>query len=185
MAKPHHLSWDWRRAEELTGQQSISRTQDLPASERDHLLAAITNELSSDEFESEEARKKAAMEARIKYVDLGDGKPEVVVQSADGTTCSPTGNCAFWVFRLTENSYGALLQAEAQTFTLQRSHTHGLLDIVLARHGSAWESEVKVYKFDGKSYREGDCYSAAWEQLGSDGELHKLKEPKLIPCSAR
>ena len=155
----------------------------MPASERRRLLAAITDELSDNEFESEEARKKAPSDARIKYVALdSDGKSEVIVQAGDSTSCSPTGNCAFWILRWRGNSYFPLLRAEAQTFTLQPSHTHGFLDIVLTRHGSAFESEVKVYRFDGESYQEGECYTAEWEKLGADGEFRKLKEPKLTPC---
>ena len=185
-ASPHRLDWNWRRDQELTWKQSLGRTQNLSASERDRLLRAIADQLSSVEFQSEEERKKAPADARIKYVVLsGNDNPEVVVQAGDNTSCSPTGNCAFWILRRRGNSYSSMLQAEAQTFTIQPSRTNGFYDIVLTRHGSAFDSEVKVYRFDGESYKEGDCYWASWEQSSADGRVHKLRAPKLTPCGAR
>jgi len=185
-AKPHHLVWDWRRAEELSWKQSIGRTRNLSASERDRLLAAIADELSDEEFESDEARTEAASDARIKYVALNsDGKSEVIVQAGDSTSCSPVGNCVFWILRRRGNSYFLLLRSEAKLFTLQPSRTHGFLDIVLTRHNSAFDSEVRVYQFDGQSYQESDCYWAEWEPSGAHGESHNLRKPKLTPCGAR
>ena len=187
-ARLHPLNWDWRREEELSWKQSIERTRTLSTSERNRLLAAISEEFSTSEFEfeSEDDRQKAPAQARIKYVVLGsDGRSEVIVQAGDSTTCGPTGNCAFWIFRKRGKSYSPILRAEAQTFTVQPSRTRGFLEIVLTRHGSAFESEVKVYRFSGEIYREGECYTAEWEQLNSNGEFHKLKEPRLTACGAR
>jgi len=182
--KVRPLKWDWRHAEELTWKQSIERTSYLSPSERKRLLEAVASQISEIDFESEEDRKKAPAKARFKYVDLdGDGASEVIVQSGDETTCSPTGNCAFWVFRRRGNSYIPLLDAGAQTFTIQQSRTHGLHDIVLALHGSAFQSEVRIYRFDGESYQPGECYDAEWSHSGSDGESQGLKSPQLTPCA--
>jgi hypothetical protein len=83
------------------------------------------------------------------------------------------------------DSYSALLSAEAQTFTIQPSRTHGLHDIVLTRHASGVESEVKIYRFDGERYQEGECYTAYWAETDSNGELHKFDAPKLTSCGTR
>jgi len=185
-ARPRRLKWEWRREEELSPSQSMAGMVNLSASERDHLLSAIAGELSDEEFESDEARKKAAAEARAKYVVLGaDGRFEVIVQAVDVISCSGTGNCAFWIMRPRGDSYSPLLKAEAQTFTIQPTRTHGFYDIVLTRHDSAFESEVKVYRFDGEHYQEGECYTAEWSQSGSDGKSHRLQDPRLTPCGAR
>ena len=183
---PHRFDWNWRRSQELSWRQSIGKTQNLSRTERDRLLAAITHQLSDYDFQSEEDQNKAPMEARIKYVVLGSGSDqEVIVQAGDRTSCSPTGNCAFWILRRQGDSYAPLLRAEAQTFTLQRTRNLGFLDIVLTRHDSAFQSEVRVYKFDGESYKEAGCYWAEWQQVGEDGEYHKLEDPKITICGAR
>jgi hypothetical protein len=183
--RPYHLNWDWRRNQELTWEQSLRRTQNLSEAERSHLLAAMADQLSGYDFQSEDERKKAAADARIKLVALGRGGNSDFIVQAGSALCSPTGNCTFWILRRRGNLYTPLLETEAQTFTLQRSRNNGLLDIVLTRHSSASESEVKVYKFDGKSYKESGCYMAEWAQLGPDGEFHKLKAPKLTACNMR
>src|SRR5437762_474827 len=72
--------------------------------------------------------------------------------------CSPTGNCPFWVLRRRGSEYEVLLEAEAQTFTIQPIQSRGFSDLVLARHGSAFESAARVYKFNGESYASTRCY---------------------------
>lgn len=58
IVRQNSLRWDWRREEELDTQQSIARTKTLPASERTPLLAAITQQLTGAEFQSEDDRTK-------------------------------------------------------------------------------------------------------------------------------
>ena len=126
--RPGLLHWDRRRSQELSRKQSIGRTENLSRTERDRLIAAIADQLSDYDFQTDEERKKAPEDARVKYVGLGKkGDSEVIVQAGDSTLCSPTGNCAFWILRRQGKSYVPLLKAEAQTFTLQQTRNRGFL----------------------------------------------------------
>jgi hypothetical protein len=186
-ATQSRLSWDWHHAQELSWKQSISRTTNLTTPERDRLLTAIVKQLRQSDFESAEEMRRVAAETRIQYVDLdSDGKPDVIAQAGgDNPGCSPTGNCTFWILHSHDGRYETLLEAEAQTFTVQPTRSKKFFTVVLTRHSSAFESEVKVYKFDGEAYREDGCYTAEWEALGDDGEYHRLKEPRITSCKAQ
>jgi len=191
-ARKPHGRWELVKQEELDCRVSISRLKSIESSERKRLVKAITDALRDsgvvkDGWVSEEQLPQVAAETRIKYIDLnGDGKPEVVAQAGgEGSGCSPTGNCPFWILRRQGESYEILLDGEAQTFTIQRTRTKGYLDIVLSRHGSAFESEARTYTFDGEFYREGSCFDVEWSALGSDDEMHQLKKPRISPCGSR
>jgi hypothetical protein len=184
--------WDLERQEELDWRVSISRLKNIESSERKRLVEVITDALRDagvvrDGFASEEQLPQVAAETRIKYIDLnGDGKPEVVAQAGgERSGCSPTGNCPFWIFHRQGESYEILLEGEGQTFAVQRTRTKGLLDIVLSRHGSAFDSEARTYSFDGESYREGSCFDVEWSAVGSDDGMHQLKKPRMSPCRSR
>jgi hypothetical protein len=174
--------------EELSWHRSINRNKHLGSLERRRLVAAMMDELRDSQLDiaSEEQMLQVAAETRIKYDDLdGDGKPEVIAQAGgEKSGCSPTGNCPFWVLLRQGTGYEILLRGEAQTFTVQRARTNGFSDIVLSRHGSAFESEAREFKFDGKAYRESACYDVLWSSPGSDGEEHRLPKPRFTPCGA-
>ncbi len=185
--RPPHLNWDWRRAEELSWKESITRTKNIADEERNRLIAAISQQLlpsAADLGITTGELRTVAGETRVKYVDLdGDGKPEVIAQAGgEKSGCSPTGNCPLWVLRRRGNKYYVLLEAEAQTFTVQPSRNGRFSDLVLTRHGSAFESEARVYKFNGEAYSATRCFDVHWSISGSDGEYHKLKDPKIAGC---
>jgi len=126
---------------------------------------------------------------RVKAVDLGEnGAREFVVQDSNDQSCSPTGNCEFWILQQNADKYSVILHRIAtQTFTIQSTLTNGFHDIVLGQHGSATESGLTLYRFDGARYRRVACYDAAWTMIGKDDEVHELKEPRMTPtiCEIR
>jgi len=83
--RPPQLNWDWRRADELSWKQSITRTKNIADAERNRLIAAISQQLlpsAADLGITSEELRKVAGETRVKYVDLdGDAKPEVIAQA--------------------------------------------------------------------------------------------------------
>jgi hypothetical protein len=187
-----HGRWELERQDELDWHASISRLKNIESSERKRLVTVIAHALRDsgvveDGGVSEQQLAQVAAETRIKYVDLnGDGKAEVVAQAGgEESGCSPTGNCPFWILHRRGESYEILLDGEAQTFTIQRTRTKGYLDIVLSRHGSAFESEARTYTFDGKFYREGSCFDVEWAALDSDDKMHTLKNPRITPCGSQ
>ena len=131
-------------------------------------------------FESEYELRKAALDTRIKLMDLnGDGVAEVVAQGM--AVCSATGNCPFWVLRRVNHSYEPILEGEAQTFTIQNSTSNGFHDIVLSTHGSASSGGLTRYQYKDGSYHDVDCYSYEWTVLENE-KVIDLKEPRITPC---
>ena len=119
----------------------------------------------------------------MENLDLkSDGNPEVIAQAVLG--CSPTGNCSLWIFRKTDKGYALILDSFGQTFTVQHTRTNGFADIVVAMHGSATESTLKVYRYDRGRYRRADCYEADWSVLEGD-TVRELNEPRITPCAIR
>jgi hypothetical protein len=61
--------------------------------------------------------------------------------------------------------------------------THGYRDVRTWKHGSAWDSGVTVYEFDGRRYRAARCagYSYSYSYLDSHDERHDLKRPRVTP----
>lgn len=174
------FAWNWRDAQELTvASQTSATSKDISASDRSRLLQALIAQFK----DKSEATKWAAI-TRIKLLDLnGDGVPEVVCQASDDQSCSPTGNCSFWIFQKDTTGYRLLLKRAAiQTFTIQPTQTDGYFDLVLGRHSSATEQGLFLYQFHDGRYRLTGCYDANWTYLGKDGEYHDLKEPRMKPC---
>jgi hypothetical protein len=130
------------------------RNAQLTHERRKEIASAISDQirpLMADlEIESETALQKAALDTRVKMIDLnGDGVPEVVAQGM--VNCSPTGNCPFWVFQKTVRGYKLLVESYGQTFTVQKTSTNGFRDIVVSMHSSAKESGLTNYRYkDGK-----------------------------------
>jgi hypothetical protein len=192
--KFHWDSNNWQR----DGWERIGAAKFLSAGERVLLIGAVADQLRSSvrdiEIESEEDLRKAAAQTQCKAVDLGgNGVLQFLVQSggvgpAAQLLCSPTGNCESWVFRLHDNKYSMILHRTAtQTFTIQSTMTNGFHDLVLGQHGSATDQGLTLYRFDGLKYRRIACYDANWEILGEDGEIHRLKKPRITPtiCEMR
>ena len=178
------LKWNYRHSDELSWKQSISRNKRISASERARLSKAISQAVD-DESVPPEKLKTVVDESRIKYLDLnGDKQPEVIVQAGSDDYCSPTGNCSFWVFRRAGDEYELLLAARAtQTYTVQPSSSHGLHDLILTQHGSAFESGGFEYRFDGNTYHLHRSFTVRWSSLPDQGEPQPLKEPLFTDCA--
>ena len=158
------------------------------------LLRQIADELLRDEdfvdfleYDNLEAFK-CSENFETERVDLNrDGKSEIVVQGLNKYLCSPTGNCSYWVYRKTENGYEKLLQAsDVQQYYFQKSFSNEHRDIMTAMHGSAWDSDLSVYKFDGTQYRLKECMSRSYSYLDKQGRVRETSKPiiKPIKCQA-
>ena len=185
----HYNPHGWQ---ELSWRQSITRLRLAPALKAD-LIEAIVEQMREDGFEedsenghlSEKELRDIAAETRIAFVDLaGHGKNEVIAQAGgEKSGCSPTGNCPLWVLRRQRDGYHVILDAgSAQTFTIQLHRTHGLNDLVLSMHGSATDSMLSLYKFNGSSYSDVACYDESWKTADENGDFHHSKEPRITAC---
>jgi hypothetical protein len=88
--------------------------------------------------------------------------------------CSPTGNCSFWVL---SGDYRILLEKVTQTFKLLANVHGGLPDVMTSMHGSAFESGLSYWRFQGKHYVRVACADAVYRD--ADGNL--FKEPHISP----
>src|ERR1700722_8019199 len=178
--------WNWKAKQELNANQSL-RNAELTHEQRKEIASAISDQIrplmAHLEIESEIALQKAALDTRVKMIDLdGDGVPEVAAQGM--VNCGATGNCPFWILRRARLGYKLLIAGEAQTFTIQSSITNGFRDIVLSRHGSYSSGDLTEYRYQEGAYKEVGCYD--FEGTVLEGEkVRELKEPRLTPCDQR
>jgi hypothetical protein len=183
---PSGFRWNSHDSQELSARQSL-RNSALSKQDKDAISAAIEDQLTEvmpdPEVESESRLRKAALDTRIKMIDLnGDGVPEVVAQGM--ADCSPTGNCSVWILQRKPDGYKVLLAAFGQTFTIQQTSTNGYRNVVVSMHGSATQSGLTEYRYRGGRYREAGCYSAEWTVRDNDGTIRELKEPRITPCDS-
>jgi len=189
---PQHASgsgsfrWNWRDSQELKADESL-RNAKLTNNRRKAIADAVADQIrpmmADLEIESESELQKAALDTRIRMVDLnGDGIPEVVAQGMIG--CGATGNCPFWVLRNAKQGYELILEGEAQTFTIQKSSSNGFRDIVLSRHGSYSSGDLSHFQFHQDAYEAVGCYDYDWTVLEGE-KVRELKEPRITPCNQR
>jgi hypothetical protein len=85
--------------------------------------------------------------------------------------CSPTGNCAFWIFRSRGDKYELILRTHlVREFGFLPSHSNGLPDLVLWSHDSAMTLPGNLWQFDGRKY----VRKCGWEVVTSYKDLPNL-----------
>jgi hypothetical protein len=180
------FQWNWRHGQELSAEQSL-RKANVTEKQRKAIAGAISDQIrpmmADLDIESETDLLKAALDTRVKLIDLNaDGVPEVLAQGM--VNCGATGNCPFWAWRKGKGNYELLLEGYAQTFTIQESVTNGFYDIVLSTHGSFSSGSLTDYRYHDGAYQEVGCYDYDWTVLEGEN-IRELKEPRLTPCSER
>jgi hypothetical protein len=188
--KPHKASFDWLfdGTQWLDEKDQLKVTKALTPEERKALIEAISVLFRPGRKIGSAASEKKLLNdvnaTRVKLIDLnGHGIPEVIAQGTGEESCSPTGNCDFWVFMRSGSGYKLILDKGAvQTFAISSRRTNGFNDLVLGQHGSAFESELFVYRFTDGKYHRGPCYNASWQRLVGD-EWQELKNPIITPCN--
>lgn len=167
------------------GQKEDARKQSvkfssLPAAEQLRINAAMKK--WNQQFRRTSRKQTGApAEALVTTVHLGPAEEDDLVLT-DRPGCSPTGNCSILVVRALDSEYQVVLEGIGQSFALDRGEAHGLRDVVLRMHGSATESTVKSYRFNGMRYIRSACYNESFAILDSNGNLQELSEPRRTPC---
>jgi hypothetical protein len=114
----------------------------------------------------------------------GDRTPELYVHGIN-SMCG-ANNCAGWIYRRTAKGFERLLDlGSAQNVEVQSTVSHGYRDIIASGHFSAWESELTLYKFDGRQYVRTRCYTRKYSYFDAAGEIHELKRPRIaqVACT--
>jgi hypothetical protein len=93
-----------------------------------------------------------------------DGFVMIAVWGRSSCFCSPTGNCAFWLYRSRSGTNELLLQTDmVQEFGFLPSTTKGAPDLVLWAHDSADRFPGALWKFDGAEY----VSKCSWEVVST------------------
>jgi hypothetical protein len=179
------LQWDASHAKELTQREAIGVSKKLTDTEKEeltrYLMEYLRPQMKQLEINSENELRQTARESRVAMVDLdAAGSSEVIVQmSGENSGCGGTGNCPLLILEKTTNSYKTILRATAQTFVADEARSNGFRDVVLGLHGSATESELRVYHYRDGRYGKVACYEAAWQ---ADLTGPTLKQPIITKC---
>ena len=127
------------------------------------------------------SRERAAFEVAksllAEPIDLdGDRTRDWVVRYG----CAAVGNCGTYVYRATRGGFREVLEAnDLQTVRTRWRSSHGLRDWEAGRHGSAFDGEMFVYRFDGREYRRVACLIYSYRYLDARGDAHMRRKPKL------
>ena len=128
-------------------------------------LRAVSTQLSrlpnADQISVSEKMHAKAADLRAEWVDGQSGRV-LVVQGVGNFFCGGSGNCTFAVM---DEHYTIVLKTIAQQFEVQQVTHHGRPDIVTSMHGSAVDSELNVWHFNGKSYERAACADVAHGDL--------------------
>jgi len=116
----------------------------------------------------------------------GDGKPEILIHGI-GDICG-ANNCANWIYRKTGKGYELILDADAiNNVEVRNTRTNGYRDVMTAMHGSASDSDLTLYKFDGQRYRRKGCFERHYSNSeDKSGHLHTKRTPQIkrVKCEA-
>lgn len=120
---------------------------------------------------------------RVKKVDLNRDKvSEIVVQGSKIPLCTVTGNCEFWIYIQAENGYEPLLMTgDVQQYRFLKTMSNGHRDVETKMHGSAYDSVLSVYKFDGKQYQLAESWNRSYSYIDKQGRFRVRSKPLNTP----
>ncbi len=136
---------------------------------RDKKIIPVWKELKKDKY-FQERTENFYMNADcsemfdIEKVDLNDdGQKEFIFWGNNGNLCGATGNCDVWIYEKKKSVYKKLLQSNAYNdgtnkwFELSKNKKNKYRNFVLKGHASGYETTVRFYEFNGKTYQESKC----------------------------
>ena len=108
-------------------------------------------------------------ELRVRRVSLGESNGLVI--RGTQLLCGGTGNCATWVFRRSQGNWFNLFEQEApivSEFGFAQEATSGIMNFLVRVNISAAKESRIVFTFDGKFYRQTECYDVSVDARGAD-----------------
>ena len=152
----------------------------LSVQERNDILAVIGNVVPPSAFPTghDMDRRDYLLGAFVGSVDLaGNGSRQVAVTfGSDRMMCGATGNCNIWLFSLEYGQAKLILDSNGWGLTVRPETTHGLRDVVVESHQSAWDTALEVFQFNGARYKQVDCYKIRQPQQAGAA-------PRIVSCS--
>lgn len=117
------------------------------------------------------------LELRVRRVSLGGA--EGLVVRGTRLLCGGTGNCQTWVFRLLQGAWFNLFEREAPIvsgFGFEQGTNLSIQNLLVSSNNSARKERRILFKFDGKYYRQSDCYDVLFNAPGSEKVVK-------VPCT--
>ena len=140
---------DWQK--DLSANETFAAAK-LTASERKQIVDQVEN----TGFDVPDSWER---ELRVRRVSLGESDGLIV--RGTQLLCGGTGNCQTWVFRRSPGGWLNMFEREAPIvsgFGFEQEGSGGIRNFVVSAHGSAAEESRTLFKFDGKVYRQSQCY---------------------------
>lgn len=109
-----------------------------------------------------------------------DGRPELLVHGINDI-CGPYW-CTHRVYRKTGAGYQLLFEDDVADLQPQKTYTNGYRDIMTERHGSASESELTLYKFDGKVYTRRACFMREYRHREERRGVDRRPKVTRVKC---
>lgn len=160
---------DWKQGPPFTALQQVLKyslaNAPLSDGERAEIYSVIDDKTIHESFTDQERDKErdTVLSARVGFIALAsDGSRQVLVQGPS-LFCGATGNCSLWIFVRDHRRLRLVLHAGGGILLLRTTSSHGFRDLATGWHMSAFEEDFMVYRWDGGSYGEADCYIAKWD----------------------
>jgi len=101
-------------------------------------------------------------ELRVRRVSLGESDGLIV--RGTRLLCGGTGNCETWVFRRSPVKWLNMFEEKAPIvsgFGFEQEASEGIKNFLVSANGSAAKESRRLFKFDGKVYRQSQCYEVS------------------------
>ena len=137
------------------------------------LGSAVPFEIRNQLLTAQDIRDGATLKSEA--IELDETRKRLLISGDGPTLCSPTGNCPHWIFRQTPAGYEMEVDLDvAQEVSVHPGKTK-FPEVLARQHGSATDSELRVYRFDGTRYRLAKCMSESYVDPANPERV--LEEP--------
>ena len=114
-------------------------------------------------------------ELRVRRISLGEADGLII--RGTQRLCGGTGNCETWVFRHSSGKWLNLFEQEAPIvlgFGFEQEAAGGIKNFLVSANSSTTRESRISFKFDGKAYRQSECY-----EVWVDGAAENIEK---LPC---
>ena len=116
-------------------------------------------------------------ELRVRRVSLGESDGLIV--RGTHLLCGGTGNCQTWVFRRSSRKWLNMFERDAPVvsgFGFEQEASQGIENLLVSENSSAAAESRTLFRFDGKVYRESQCYEVSIDNGSEKIEKVSCKE---------
>ena len=130
----------------------------LSAAQVEAIREALKKDEQVGECGDEESADSVLQKLRFERIQLSSNSEDVLVEAGPGCLRGGQGsNGAMWIVQLSRGNATVLASSaegfEGYLYSVQATTSKGYRDIVLGWHGSARESGLTYFRFDGMRYR--------------------------------